>query len=829
MADTLTASEARLFADYQVPIVAGPDFPGDAVAGPVRTMLRPQAAPTAVSDRVSAASPARARLCPVVYARTYTRDRLGRFARVPGMTADEYHAGYGAEVNSYEVDDTDLTVRVFEDGLAHIVVEYTDEVDGAPMFDVLFDWNSSEEMRSAAGALWWAAHFPVPDEGDAGILASRRFGDGWFVGVDGEGLVSLIADPSSGPEFEAGVIRVQMDQPAALELSSGIYDMANEVDDIRDAEAEDDEYDDEHEEYEDDDEPMARSGRYAGRPAAPPAAARRSRQEPATGAMIALVPTDTDAARLAVGGGEPSDGLHLTLWYLGDAAAISEDNRAALATAVQSMVERRGIPPVEARAFGADLWNADSDKPAWVLGVGDLPPGERGPDQETLAVCRETMSEAWHDGGIALDVPPQHTPWQPHICVAYSADPALLGELVDRLGPVTFDRIRVAFAGETVDIPLTAPGKPTALPGEPAFGPSNTAVAAGAANRSGRLLPIRTFTEPITRGDLVGARTEARAARTRMRVQAKRKWFRIENKSSGTDIYLYGEVGYFGVTAADFCEELRRVKASTIDLHINSPGGQVYEGVAIYGALREHPATINVTVDGVAASAASFIACAGDRITIMRYAQMMIHDAWSDAYGNAEQLHKQADLLERTSVTIAEIYSRRAGGDAATWRALMKAETWFNAEEAVQFGLADDIGGDVLTPAAPAKSAWDLSVFAFPGRDRAPAPSLAMAMATPPEPETEPSAEGDGTPAGEPSDADTGAPDTAESAETAVADTEPVPPTDPATAPEAAQPVAWEVPAWTTEPADPWRSLVRGITTPEPSTQDAATAQEATQ
>jgi ATP-dependent protease ClpP protease subunit len=567
---------------------------------------------------------------------------------------------------------------------------------------------------------------------------------------------------------------------------------------------------------------------------APP---RNNAADTATGAMVALIPTDADAARLAVDGGEPVGELHLTLWYLGDAAAISAETRTALVTAVRSMVERRELPPVEARVFGADLWNADSDKPAWVLGVGDLPADERPTGQDTLAVYRETMSEAWHDGGIALDVPPQHTPWQPHICVAYSADPALLKDLVARLGPVTFDRIRVAFAGDAVDIPLAAPGKPTAPPGEPALGPSNTTAKTRPAANRRRLLPIRAFTEPINHkgGRPVGARTEARAARTRLRVQAKRKWFRIENKAGVADIYLYGEVGYFGVTAADFCEELRQVKASTINLHINSPGGQVHEGVAIYGALREHHATINVTIDGMAASAASFIACAGDRITIMRYAQMMIHEAWSDAYGNAEQLRKQADLLERTSATIAAIYSQRAGGDAETWRGLMKAETWFNADEAVQFGLADDIGGDVLAPARPVKSAWDLSVFAFAGRDRAPTPVLmpvAMAVAVTDGPEldgtpadvaetapaeaadTEPVAEHDAELAGEAPDTGTGTPDA-----------EPAPePTTPVTAPSA----TWAAPAWTTTPADPWRSLVSGLTTPEPSTPDDPTAQEAT-
>lgn len=172
--------------------------------------------------------------------------------------------------------------------------------------------------------------------------------------------------------------------------------------------------------------------------------------------MIALVPRELDLDRLALDGGEPRDELHLTLWFLGDAIELDADLRERLPTAIASMIERRNLPVVHARAFGAAHWNPTSDDPAWVLNVGDVGSDAREPDGDALAVVRETMREAWTDGGVPLEPPPQHTPWQPHVCVAYSTDD-LLVELESRLGDVTFDRVRVAFGGDVTDLPLAQP------------------------------------------------------------------------------------------------------------------------------------------------------------------------------------------------------------------------------------------------------------------------------------------------------------------------------------------------------------------------------------
>lgn len=172
-----------------------------------------------------------------------------------------------------------------------------------------------------------------------------------------------------------------------------------------------------------------------------------------SGAMIALVPTDANLDRLAIDEyGEPRDELHLTLYYLGDAADVDADVRQGVINAVTSMVERRDLPPVTARAFGAAHWNPTGDDSAWVLNVGDVSSDER--DSESLAVVREMMNEALDDGDIMFTMPSQHTPWQPHICVVYSRHEDWYGALLDRLGDVTFDRVRLAFGDEVTDVPL---------------------------------------------------------------------------------------------------------------------------------------------------------------------------------------------------------------------------------------------------------------------------------------------------------------------------------------------------------------------------------------
>lgn len=157
--------------------------------------------------------------------------------------------------------------------------------------------------------------------------------------------------------------------------------------------------------------------------------------------------------------------------------------------------------------------------------------------------------------------------------------------------------------------------------------------------------------------------------------------------------------GYWGVSAKEFAAALDTVPATVTDLrlHINSPGGEVYEGVAILNALRRHPATVTAVVDGLAASAASFIATGvaanGGRVIMAPNTEMMIHDAWGIVIGPAEDMRFMAGRLDALSDNIASVYAEKAGGDVATWRAAMLAETWYSAQEAVDAGLADEVEG----------------------------------------------------------------------------------------------------------------------------------------
>lgn len=174
--------------------------------------------------------------------------------------------------------------------------------------------------------------------------------------------------------------------------------------------------------------------------------------------------------------------------------------------------------------------------------------------------------------------------------------------------------------------------------------------------------------------------------------QESRGWYKITNLSeSEVEIFIYDEIGLWGKTAGDFINELRDIRASKIALRINSPGGDVFDGIAIYNAVVRHAATFNVFIDGIAASSASFIAMAGDTVTMSPHSQMMIHDAWGITIGPAADHRNMADILDKQSDNIASIYMERAGGDIEEWRAKMVAETWFSDQEAVAAGLADGI------------------------------------------------------------------------------------------------------------------------------------------
>lgn len=186
----------------------------------------------------------------------------------------------------------------------------------------------------------------------------------------------------------------------------------------------------------------------------------------------------------------------------------------------------------------------------------------------------------------------------------------------------------------------------------------------------------------------------------------RRDWFTIRNADSGEDgpaqVYIYDEIGgggWFsdGITASNFVTELNDIKNKAIDLHINSPGGDVFDGIAIYNAIRRHSAYVRSYIDGLAASAASFIAQAGDDIVIERNAQMMVHDASGICFGNASDMAKMTDLLNKASNNIADIYAQRTGVSQSTWRDVMKQEAWYSSSEAVLAGLADSVAPEPVT------------------------------------------------------------------------------------------------------------------------------------
>lgn len=164
-----------------------------------------------------------------------------------------------------------------------------------------------------------------------------------------------------------------------------------------------------------------------------------------TSATVALVPTEEDAARLALEGGEDASELHLTLAYLGEAADWTEEGREAVTDYIHEASAT--LLPVVARVFGGAYWNPDGDEPAWVWNVGDDRDGASTP----LAELRDHLLTAVTDG---FDLPVQHSPWVPHVCACYGGGDRT-ADLASRVGPVTFDRVRVAFGGEYVDLPLS--------------------------------------------------------------------------------------------------------------------------------------------------------------------------------------------------------------------------------------------------------------------------------------------------------------------------------------------------------------------------------------
>jgi ATP-dependent Clp endopeptidase proteolytic subunit ClpP len=202
--------------------------------------------------------------------------------------------------------------------------------------------------------------------------------------------------------------------------------------------------------------------------------------------------------------------------------------------------------------------------------------------------------------------------------------------------------------------------------------------------------------------------------------QGRTDWYRIKAQAGTAEIAIYDEIGYFGVTAGDFLDELKALDVKQIDVRINSPGGDVWDGLAIYNSLRDHPAQVTTYVDGLAASAASIIVQAGTRRVAAKASELMIHEAWGLVVGNASDMRDAAQRLDQASGMIAGVYADRAGGTVDGWREAMRAESWYTGAEAADAGLVDEVGGGGQS----AQDSWDLSIYAHAGRARAPTPTI---------------------------------------------------------------------------------------------------------
>ena len=186
-----------------------------------------------------------------------------------------------------------------------------------------------------------------------------------------------------------------------------------------------------------------------------------------------------------------------------------------------------------------------------------------------------------------------------------------------------------------------------------------------------------------------------------------KSWYKIEAKADeSATVYIYDEIGYWGITAKDFIREVDALNVGSISLRVNSPGGDVFDGIAIYNALNAHPAQVETQIDGLAASIASIIAMAGDKITIAKNAFFMIHNAWAVSIGDAEAMRKMSDVLDKIDTTLVKTYAERTGQSQRNIRQMMGAETWMNADEAIERGFADQV-----TEETGAKAAFDLSKF----------------------------------------------------------------------------------------------------------------------
>lgn len=180
-------------------------------------------------------------------------------------------------------------------------------------------------------------------------------------------------------------------------------------------------------------------------------------------------------------------------------------------------------------------------------------------------------------------------------------------------------------------------------------------------------------------------------------------WYSIKAKANDTaEISIYDEIGFWGVSAASFAQDLKSCgnNLKQINLHIHSPGGDVFDGIAIYNLLKNHPANVTVYIDGLAASMASVIAMAGNEVIMPENAMMMIHKPWGIQGGDAEDMRKYADLLDKVENTLIPAYATKTGKTPEELAEMLSAETWLNGKECVEQGFADKLAEPLVAMAS---------------------------------------------------------------------------------------------------------------------------------
>lgn len=184
--------------------------------------------------------------------------------------------------------------------------------------------------------------------------------------------------------------------------------------------------------------------------------------------------------------------------------------------------------------------------------------------------------------------------------------------------------------------------------------------------------------------------------------------YSVKNAGNGeASIYLYDAIGdYFGISPLQFAKDLNALDVATINLHINSPGGDVFAARAMVAAIQAHPAAIIAHIDGLAASAATYVATSASEVRMTQGAFFMIHNGWTLAMGDKREMRATADLLEKVDGSIVSDYVGKTGKDQSQIIDWMNAETWFTADEALSNGFINSIN-----EGKAAKNSWNLAAY----------------------------------------------------------------------------------------------------------------------